>query len=125
MLVIRREQMGAFEEQRRRNFKQRLAAHIEALLAGNGMHMAAAELRDTIEKGMKAAPDYGLIAERDVARYIEIACVYLGGLRSQEQRKEALAILYSYGLDPSVKLDRYQRWAELQQAESTRVQEVQ
>jgi hypothetical protein len=104
--------MEALNQHRSRDFVTRLTAHLQSLLAGSGVQMSAEELSGSVETGIQEAPRYALTTEKQVARYIEIACLNVGGLQSRQRQREEFAILYTYGLDPTRKLDRYQQWAE-------------
>ena len=106
MLTIRPEQIKALEADRIRQFKARLRRHLEPLAP------SCPDLEAHIDRGLSDARAFGLVCEKDVARFVEITCERLGGFPSGRLPKPALAILMTYGLNPSVKLDRYLAWAE-------------
>jgi hypothetical protein len=70
-----------------------------------------AALSMSVDRGIPDAPRFGLITKKNVALFIEITCLHLGGFPPGTHPKQALAILSSYGIDPERKLDRYRQWA--------------
>lgn len=121
MLTIRREQMAVLEQVRRQDFENRLLSHLERELARLGAPMGTSRLRECVARGVVEAPNYGLASEEQVANFVEATCIHLGGFPKGALPKPALAILYSYGLSPNVKLDRYRQWAAARTAKVTRV----
>ena len=111
MLTIRGEQMAVLQQARQRDFENRLCSHLELELTRLGTPMANTRVRECISRGVLEAPSYGLQSERHVADFVEATLIYLGGFPKGALPKSALAILYSYGLNSNVKLQRYQQWA--------------
>lgn len=105
MLTIRTEQLRAFGLERIRQFRQKLLRHL------NEVAPECSNPEWQVERGMADAEAFGLVSEQDVARFIATTCTHLGGFPSGRLPKPALAILMTYGDDPSRKLDRYARWA--------------
>jgi hypothetical protein len=106
MLRIRAEQMRAFELQRISLFREKLFRHLNEAVP------ECASPKAEIERGLAAAREFGLASEKDVARFVEITCRYLGRFPEGRLPVPALTILMAHGIDPAVKLDRYSKWAE-------------
>lgn len=104
MLIIRAEQMQALAEDRTRQFRQRLRAHLGGALPPD----EDAELQLT--RCIDAAAAFGLHSERDVVRFAELTWRYAAGYPATALPRPALAILMSHGLDPARKLSRYANW---------------
>lgn len=105
MLMIRSEQMKAFELDRISQFKARLRARLVERL-GPG-----ADVQREIERGLAEAQRFGFSSERDIAQFIEITCVELGCFPEGQLPRAALAILMTHGQRTSIKLNRYELWA--------------
>lgn len=112
MLVIRHEQMHVFEAAQQAAFVQRLYTRLEPQFSGDQPWL----LRN-IKAGVRCASRYGLNSDSEVSDFIEITCRHIpGGFREPGPNKPplpvpALALLCTYGLDASVKIARYLRWA--------------
>jgi hypothetical protein len=111
MLIIRSEQMAAFANSLKREFEERLLAHLRARTG-----RAGGWLRRQIKRGVDDASAHNLSSELQVAAFIEITCSCLGGFPEGALPPPALAILGSYGIEPSLKLERYRAWAEAQRS---------
>jgi hypothetical protein len=112
MLVIRAAQMRVFEQSVQDQFKQRLKQHLAQFLPARGVALEEAGLREQVERGVAECVRLGFERECDIARCLEIICGSAGGFTDGPLPREALKILYAYRVDPSLKLDRLQAWAE-------------
>jgi hypothetical protein len=106
MLRIRAEQMRAFELHRASLFREKLLRHLYEVTP------ACEAPEAQIERGMVMAGEFGLTSEKDVARFVEITCRYLGRFPETRLPVPALAVLMAHGAEPAAKLDRYSAWAE-------------
>lgn len=118
MLVIRSDQMAVFEQAAAERFKERLARHLAVFLPQHGVELSGDALRDQIERGLAACAEFGLDRQCDIARCFEIVCGLAGGFTAEPLPKEAQNILYAYRVDPELKLDRLQAWADRRRAEA-------
>ena len=106
MLIIRDRQMTALRT-------ARLAALVEKLervLSSLDTPDSGQQFRGRIERGLELALTYELERESDIARFLTLAL--RRGFPDQALPAEALTILCSYGLDPMVKLDRFEKWCD-------------
>ena len=111
MLTIRDAQMAALNANRRLDFERRLYSHLKGTLPTPGIEE---NLMEQIRRGILRGPEYGLVSEKHVAQFVEITLANLGGFPQGDLPKPALALLYSYGMDPDAKLDSYSEWAKRQ-----------
>ena len=112
MLVLRPEHMRAFERAAEERFEQSLAEHLAQFLPSQGVLMDRNDIAEQVQRGIALCPRFQLERQFDIARLFEIVCGSLGGFRPESLPTEALNILYTYRLDPALKLDRLQAWAE-------------
>ncbi len=110
MLVIRDVQMQQMAAERRADFDARLHEHLTAQLP---RHDAAA-VRELASEAIARGAGFGLASERDIAGFAEVTGRTLGAFPRAEFPVPALAILLAHGLDPALKLARYEAWAQAQ-----------
>jgi Domain of unknown function (DUF4123) len=72
MLVIRREQLALFSAAEVRKFEDWMVVHLNKFFRRECSQMGEAELRETIQYGIRRAASYGLKAKRDVCKYIDV-----------------------------------------------------
>jgi hypothetical protein len=105
MLVIRDEQLAVFRNAALEGFSERLIPRLRSSLPSR----SEADLRAEIFKGARYALQFGIVSERDLARYIEIVVLHMGGF-SDKPPKAALNILQAHGAEPRSKLDGLAEW---------------
>ena len=71
-LQIKRHQMDAFRESAEQGFVRRAVEHLRASFPDSLANQDATELRSLIREGIQRAARYGIRAERDVVRFIEL-----------------------------------------------------
>jgi hypothetical protein len=76
MLTIRKKQIGAFLESNVKKFEERMIVHLNKFFPTQCKAAGETQLRETIRYGIKGAARYGIIAERDVCKYIDLMVVY-------------------------------------------------
>ncbi len=69
---LRKEQMEAFERYMREGFARRVLAHLRRYFPEQCAQMGKDELREFVHYGIERAGSYGIEAEADVARYIDL-----------------------------------------------------
>lgn len=72
MLMIREEQMAAFEQAAVRNFARQVYDYLEPFFPDHYQVLGAEPMREVIRLGMERAEPYQLISERDVYRYVSL-----------------------------------------------------
>jgi hypothetical protein len=103
--TIRSEQLKALERERLQRFKDRLRRRLETWAPGGQ------DFRAQIDRALAEGPSFGLISEKDIARFAEITCCHLGGFPEGRLPRPALAILMAHGVTSGAKLERYLAWA--------------
>jgi hypothetical protein len=76
MLTIRREQIDAFRRPAILDFENRMIEHIAKFFPKLFAELGEEKMRLTIQYGIKRAESYGIVAERDVCKYVNlmVAC---------------------------------------------------
>src|SRR5271155_2430718 len=104
MLVIRESQLEVFRNHLEDDFRRRLCRRIRAAIPDNIMD--AGQIETSVVAGIRQARDCGFEREKDIARFVEAICAYLGGFPGTGLPKPLLPILYAYRADPEIKLQR-------------------
>ena len=76
MLKIREEQLAALRSTLVRSFHQKLLRHVREYFREETEDRGNGELLDHIRKTLERAGTYGLRAERDLFKYINISMIY-------------------------------------------------
>jgi hypothetical protein len=107
MLQIRREQIAGFREPRLKEFEDRVVAHLARCFPTQCEVLGEPEVRGTIRYGIERAAAYGMVAERDVCKYIDLMIVYGRNFDRDPALPWVRAILNDQTAeDPSVTVDR-------------------
>jgi hypothetical protein len=109
--------MEVFRRQLIESFVIRTAERVRASLARDGREITLPQSAAQVELGIPYAAEFGLHQQPDVARFIELVCLHMGGFNGDAFPKPALSILYSYRADPTRKLDRFAEWCTNQRQE--------
>lgn len=110
MLIIRREQMAAFQEHRRRSLERRLTEYISGLRETRRWALAPGEVAGQVARGVESGLRFFRL-ESEIARYCEITIEQFGGWYSEDHPETALSILGSRCLPAARRLDHFERWA--------------
>ncbi|MEM9663532.1 MAG: hypothetical protein AAF970_01280 [Bacteroidota bacterium] len=111
MLVIRDAQREELRLAAVRRFENRLLAHLQVVLPGQGVSMDAFTLREQIQRGLDEGPRYGFRTERDLAFLVEFFCVHLGGFTAFLPPKPVRKILYAADSSNDQKREALAHWA--------------
>lgn len=76
MLTIRRDQIEVLNTDMRRRFEIRMAAHVNQFFAERCKLLGEAGVREWVADGINRAATYGIKAEIDVCRYIDVMFVF-------------------------------------------------
>jgi hypothetical protein len=76
MLTIRQDQAEVFRQNALRKFEDRMITHIGKFFPKEFAALGEAKTRETIQYGIKRAKSYGIVAERDVCKYIDLMVVF-------------------------------------------------
>lgn len=104
MLTIRREQMEVFAAYARRSFEQRMVRHLARRGAFAHTRRTQAEWLALVRTGIATAKSYRVVAERDVARWVELMALLGEDFAEQPELKWAKAILEDAALSPSLRV---------------------
>jgi hypothetical protein len=112
MMVIRDAQMQVFRRQLEDDFHRRLRNHLRNILPPG--KFTDTELDGHIRAGIEQARDCGLSRECDAAQFVEAVCLHLDGFPPGGLPKQIRPALYSHGIHPSVKIERFIDWCRKQ-----------
>lgn len=74
--MIRKEQMAAFKQYMRRQFEEKMVGHLHTYYAEACHQLGEVKIRGMIRHGIARAKLYGITAETDVSRYINMMFVF-------------------------------------------------
>jgi hypothetical protein len=105
MLVIRKAQIKVLEQAARRSFEDRMVGYLSKRFPDTcGAHNEAA-VRASIQKGIEQAKRYGITAEYDVARYIDLMLEFSEDFDTSPATSWATPILTNANLGFHAKMD--------------------
>jgi pSer/pThr/pTyr-binding forkhead associated (FHA) protein len=113
-LRIRKEQMDKLGEPKRKDFKDRLIAHLNEILPAKGVQIQPESLSQQIDEAIIRSKHYRVHRECDVAVYVELVLTHMGGFTEEPHPRDARSILYDHRLAPEEKLVKLRAWAESQ-----------
>lgn len=97
--------MDAFARAAAEGFEERMRAHLEKFFPERCAALGDDAVRELIRAGVAAARNYAIVAERDVARYIDLAVMLRVGPDLALERRWAREILNGTEI-PTTKVDR-------------------
>lgn len=75
-MIIRPVQLETFVNKSNESFESRMIAHLRKCFAEQCSTQSDNKLRESIEEGKKSAARYGITAERDICKFIDIRTVH-------------------------------------------------
>jgi hypothetical protein len=93
MLTIRPEQISVLSQAQAKSFENRMLAHLRQFFPKQCEAIDEAKLRETIQYGIRSAAVYGIAAERDVCKYVDLIMVLGRDFDKDEKRPWASRIL--------------------------------
>jgi hypothetical protein len=75
-MIIRNAQIQTFVDQSNGSFESRMIVHLRKCFAAQCGTLSDEELRKSVEEGKTSAAGYGITAERDVCKFIDIRTVH-------------------------------------------------
>ena len=102
MLTIRAEQFEVFSRVDVKKFEEWMIAHLERFFPEQCAVAGEAQLRETIQGGIKRAATYGVTVKRDVCKYIDLMVVF-GRDFDTDKRYPWAAEILSERRNPSAK----------------------
>ncbi len=76
MLRIRKQQNDALAEATRRSFEDRMVVHLKKCFPEHFKAIEEDGARALIRHGIERAGEYGIVAERDVCKYIDLMVIH-------------------------------------------------
>jgi hypothetical protein len=75
-MIIRQAQFQTFIDESNRLFESRMIAHLRKCFPAQCGTLSDDELRESVEQEKKIAAKYGITAERDVCKFVDIRTVH-------------------------------------------------
>jgi hypothetical protein len=106
MLIIGDEQLDALKRIARKDFERRMLRHLKDFFPGKtgGASASEEQARAFIAHAISRAKEYGIVKERDVARYVILATLFGARFDSEKRYRWAKQILKRIDLDAEAKL---------------------
>jgi hypothetical protein len=76
MLMIRNEQMAVFKSHLENRFKNRLAIHVYTHFPAKCQYFGEERVQAAIHSGVERAKGYGIVSERDIAKYVHLVFAF-------------------------------------------------
>jgi len=105
MIILRDQQVEAFEDARLQSFEDRMFPHIRREFPAQVEDLGEAETREVICSGVEVAAQYGIESEQDVGQYILLMFVHDFDFDRSPETPWAHEILTRPGLTPSERLN--------------------
>lgn len=109
---IRKSQMEALSRSVRKRFEDRVVAHLHECFPDDCLAMGEQAVREMVQAGIARAEGYGLSAEYDVVRYVDLMVVRGRDFDTSPRTPWAAPILRDPDLHPTTKMDRLYEQAE-------------
>jgi hypothetical protein len=114
---IRKNQMNAFAEAATTDFENRMVAHLNRCFPAQCVSLQEPRVRETIRFGIERCAHYGVTAERDVCRYIDLMMVFGRDFDAREDLPWVSRILNDGVLKtPTARIERLFSVAKVEQA---------
>jgi hypothetical protein len=103
MFTLRQHHTEAFNKDIRRRFEERMYAHVNQFFPAKCQALGEPAVRQWISHGIERAQSYGIVAERDVSKYIDIMFVFGRDFDADPRHPWAAPILKARAVDPTHK----------------------
>lgn len=104
MLIIGDEQIDALKLIARKDFERRMMRHLKDFFPEKTGSASEEQARAFIAHAIARAKEYGIVKERDVARYVILATLFGARFDSEKRYRWAKQILKRIDLDAEAKL---------------------
>ncbi len=105
MLVIRDDQIEAFDESMLRSFKNRMFSHLREACPEETSRMSDGELRALIQGGIDKAESYEIFEDNDLRRFLEYMLILNPDFDQDSSFPEIQEILNHEEMDGTEKMD--------------------
>jgi glucose-6-phosphate 1-dehydrogenase len=105
MLVIRDDQIEAFDESMLRNFRNHMVSHLRRVCPEEASDMSDEELRALIQGGIDKAESYEILEDEDVRRFVEYMLILNPDFDQDSSFPKIQEILNDEEMDGTEKMD--------------------
>lgn len=108
MLTIRQEQLVAFSTEESNKFEKRLLHHLKKFFPAQYQAAGDVKMRELVKEGIHRAASYGITAERDSCKYVDLMIVLGPDFDKDPKLPWAEKILTSHALEdkPASKVEQ-------------------
>ncbi|MDB6121146.1 MAG: uncharacterized protein JWQ71_139 [Pedosphaera sp.] len=106
MLVIREEQYKAFAQYVVKGFEDRVVIHLKQVWPDDCKRVGERGLREAIRKSFESCEKYGIKAEYDVVRFVDLTFILCQGFDTNPRLAWAARLLNDKELSPRAKMDK-------------------
>jgi hypothetical protein len=106
LLIVRKEQMAALDAAALRSFRRRMVEHLGALFPDRSAQAGEAGLLAAIDAGIREAASFGITAEGDVARFIDVALELGADFLDRPATSWARTVLEYREASPTTRMNR-------------------
>lgn len=103
MFTLRSQHTEAFDQDIRRRFENRMVAHLNQFFPARCQALGEPAVREWISHGIGRAAGYGIVAERDACKYIDVMFVFGRDFDIDPLNPWAAPILTARAVDPTDK----------------------
>lgn len=107
MLIIGDEQLDALKRIAGKDFERRMLRHLKGFFPEDGGSASEEQARAFIAHAVSRAREYGIVRERDVARYVILATLFGARFDSEKRFRWAKQILKRIDLDAEARLQAF------------------
>ncbi len=105
-MLIRDDQLSALRGVRQKEYEKRLAAHLRKYFSEACHDLGEDGLRDAVRYGIQRAKVYGIQAERDVVKYLNLMFVFGRDFDTDPRFPWAASMLHSAEYGPTLRINQ-------------------
>jgi len=106
VLLIRDDQLSALRGVRQKEYEKRLAAHLKRYFPDTCAELGEKGLIDALRHGVERAKSYGIQAERDVVKYLNLTFVFGRDFDIDPRFPWAASMLRSTDYGPTLRINQ-------------------
>jgi hypothetical protein len=106
VLLIRDDQLSSLRRVRQKEYERRLAAHLKKYFPDTCAKLGDKGLLDALRHGVQRAKTYGIQAERDVVKFLNLMFVFGRDFDTDPRFPWAASMLHSADYGPTLRINQ-------------------